>query len=592
MKAKSSVVLVVFALAAMAAASNNKLAPELQQLKGSERRDVIVQFKTPLTAKHHQSVVRRGGELRQELKVIRGAVYSVPSAMLTRLAEDPAVAYISPDRPLKGAGISAASTPTATTSAAITAAATLDYHTDTINAPYAWELGLDGTGVGVAVLDSGITDLEDLRGNGYRVVYNQDFVGDGDQSATDLYGHGSHVAGIIGGDGKKSSGPHAFYTFEGIAPNVNLINLRVLDQNGEGTDSGVISAIEAAISLKAKYNILVVNLSLGRPIYESYLLDPLCQAVEAAYQAGIVVVVSAGNNGRDNSWNNDGYGTITAPGNDPYVITVGAMKTMGTPSRTDDLIATYSSKGPTAIDHIAKPDLVAPGNLIISLYSPGSQLDQMYPNNEIPTSLYKTNGNNARSNTYYLLSGTSMAAPMVSGTAALMLQQNPALSPDQVKAALMKSASKTFPLYSSYTDPATGITYTDQYDVFTVGAGYLDIEAALANQGVFSGVATSPMVAYDPVTQGVYFVNNSFAVWGGSADWSSFAVWGGNAFVGSDFAVWGGSSAWASFAVWGGSAPWGDSTDNGFFAVWGGSTVGSDSTSNTESLGLLINGDN
>ncbi len=100
-------------------------------------------------------------------------------------------------------------------------------------------------------------------------------------------------------------------------------------------------------------------------MFESYTLDPLCQAVEAAYQAGIVVVVSAGNMGRDNSFRNNGYGTITAPANDPYVITVGAMKMMGTPDRGDDLIATYSSKGPTIIDHIAKPDLVAPGNRLV-----------------------------------------------------------------------------------------------------------------------------------------------------------------------------------------------------------------------------------
>src|SRR5208282_4947363 len=148
----------------------------------------------------------------------------------------------------------------------------------------------------------------------------------------------------------------------GMAPGANIINLRVLDQNGSGTDSQVVAAIQQAIQLKSQYNIRVINLSLGRPVFESYTLDPLCQAVEQAWQAGIVVVVAAGNDGRDNSEGTNGYMTITAPGNDPYVITVGAMKTEGTPTRTDDLIASYSSKGPTAIDHIVKPDLVAPGN--------------------------------------------------------------------------------------------------------------------------------------------------------------------------------------------------------------------------------------
>lgn len=312
---------------------------------------------------------------------------------------------------------------------------------------------------------------------------------------------------------------------------MNLVNLRVLDENGQGTDSQVISAIQTAIALKSQYSILVMNLSLGRPVYESYMLDLLCQAVEQAWQAGIVVVVSAGNDGRDNSFNNDGYGTITSPANDPYVITVGAMKTMGTAGRDDDLIATYSSKGPTLLDHIAKPDLVAPGNLIISLYAPDLTLNQLYPENEIPVSLYRTDGSASPSHTYYVLSGTSMAAPMVSGTAALMLQQNPALTPDQIKARLMKTASKTFPQYSTYTDPTTGITYTDQYDVFTVGAGYLDIQAAVDSTDLSSGVALSPRVKYHPKTQTVGFVRSSFAVWGGSSTWSNFAVWGGSSIV-------------------------------------------------------------
>ena len=140
-----------------------------------------------------------------------------------------------------------------------------------------------------------------------------------------------------------------------MAPGANLINLRVLDATGTGSDSNVIAAIGTAIQLKSRYNIRVINLSLGRPVSESYTLDPLCQAAEAAWNAGIVVVVAAGNDGRDNSAGTNGYGTITAPGNDPYVITVGAMKTESTYSRTDDLIATYSSKGPTQVDHIVKP---------------------------------------------------------------------------------------------------------------------------------------------------------------------------------------------------------------------------------------------
>jgi serine protease AprX len=218
---------------------------------------------------------------------------------------------------------------------------------------------------------------------------------------------------------------------------VHLINLRVLDANGEGSDSTVIEAIETAISLKDKYNIRVINLSLGRPIYESYTHDPLCQAVEEAWKAGIVVVVAAGNDGRDNSADNNGYGTIEAPGNDPYVITVGAMKTMGTHDRTDDLIASYSSKGPSAIDHIVKPDVVAPGNLVVSLLAPGSALAQQ-TSYIVPASYYESSSWGVRNKglpgsvlglvspagnqRFLLLSGTSMATPVVTGAVADMLR--------------------------------------------------------------------------------------------------------------------------------------------------------------------------
>ena len=199
----------------------------------------------------------------------------------------------------------------------------------------------------------------------------------------DWYGHGQHLAGIVASNGKASTCDHCTQSMVGIAPGARLIDLKVLDSFGEGTDSQVIAAIDEAISLKNDYNIRVINLSLGRPVYESYKLDPLCQAVEAAWQAGIVVVAAAGNEGRDNSTNNLGYGTILAPGNDPYVITVGSMKTMNTPGRSDDRMASYSSRGPTAVDQIVKPDLIAPGNLIVSLLAQHGTMPLSNPQNAV-----------------------------------------------------------------------------------------------------------------------------------------------------------------------------------------------------------------
>src|SRR5205823_3546528 len=163
---------------------------------------------------------------------------------------------------------------------------------------------------------------------------------------------------------------------------------KVLDKNGVSDDISVINAIDRAIQLKHAYNIQVINLSLGRPIFESYKTDPLCQEVEKAWLAGITVVVAAGNGGRDNSAGTVGYATIAAPANDPLVITVGAMNTLSTPDRSDDVMTTYSSKGPTLADHIVKPDLVAPGNRIFSILDSGSTLVTQGPGNVVPLSAY------------------------------------------------------------------------------------------------------------------------------------------------------------------------------------------------------------
>src|SRR4030095_5238084 len=158
-----------------------------------------------------------------------------------------------------------------------------------------------------------------------------------------------------------------------------------------------------------------------------------------------------------------------------------------------DIVASYSSKGPTSIDHIVKPDLVAAGNRLVSLYKAGFTLSNAHPENEVPYAYYKAGGSTTtRSSTYYTLSGTSMAAPLVTGAVALMLQKTPSLTPDQVKARLMKTAYKAFPPLSTTLDPATGALYATHHDLFTIGAGSLDLLAALHNQDLLVGRALSP----------------------------------------------------------------------------------------------------
>ena len=548
------------ASAGAAAGGWPKRAPDLRPRNPDEQVDVIVRYRQSPGDTHLASMRNHGASVKGTIQLVRGIAARVPARALEALEADDDVEYVAPDRPVRAA---------------------LDYAAPTVNAGLAQHYGYTGESIGIAVIDSGIGNHRDLTystGPASRVVYSESFVGRG---AADGYGHGTHVAGILAGNGESSTGASYRITFRGIAPRALLINLRVLDDNGVGRDSDVIAAIERAIQLKKKYNIRVINLSLGRPVYESYRQDPLCQAVEAAWKAGIVVVVAAGNYGRDNSFGNEGYATITSPGNDPWVITVGAMKTMGTLTRGDDLIASYSSKGPTLIDHIVKPDLVAPGNRIISLALPGGTLLRQYPGNTVPLSYYAATSGVANSEIYYRLSGTSMATPVVSGAAALLLHKQPGLTPDQVKARLMKTASKSFPVFSVATDPVTGATYRSQYDIFTVGAGYLDIAAALASSEVAPAPAVSPTAVYDPATGNVYVVNGASAVWGSTAVWGTTAVWGSSVWLNGASAVWG------STALWGTSAVWGSGGTQGFSAVWGSTAVWGTSTK-AESSGALL----
>ncbi|HWG49756.1 MAG TPA: S8 family peptidase [Candidatus Acidoferrales bacterium] len=510
--------------------------------------DVIIQFTEKPQARHFEMMASHGARLKFALEHINGAAYRIPVKLLQFLENHPDVAYVSPDR--------------------VNKAAWDDEIPAVMDNVVRQQYTLDGSGIGIAVIDSGVynhDDLQNASGTASRIVYSESFV-PGDSATTDLYGHGTHVAGILAGNGRDSATGYA-QQYVGLAPKANIINLRVLDKNGAGSDSAVIAAIQRAIDLKNTYNIRIINLSLGRPVYESAGQDPLCQAVEAAWKAGIVVVVAAGNSGRDNSGGTDGYATIQSPGNDPLVITVGATKTNGTATRLDDYVASYSSKGPTLLDHVVKPDLVAPGNRIVSLVSPSSYLAQNYQDLEVNpltvcvTVLGINTCSTGPSNKYMRLSGTSMATPVVAGAAALMLQKDPTLTPDSIKARMMKTAWKGYP-QASWGYDSWGRGYLSQYDVFTIGAGYLDVYAALQSSDVASGSTASPTAVYNSSTGQASLSMSGPVSYGSSITWGSSIIWGNSI-------VWGTTAVLNDSIIWGNSIIWGQSGVSGNTIIWG-----------------------
>ena len=285
-----------------------------------------------------------------------------------------------------------------------------------------------GKGVGVAVIDSGIAAAHAALAGKVKAAVS--FVS-GDASTDDAFGHGTHIAGIIAGSETATGSVTSLYK-GGIAPGAHLINVRVLGDEGAGYTSDVIAGIQWTVANRSTHAIRVMNLSLGHPQVEPCLVDPLCLAVEQAAAAGLVVVASAGNNGKDAN-GQEVLASITTPGVSPSAITVGALTTWGTVTPDDDTIATYSSRGPTRFELGLKPDVVAPGNKIVSLEARGSYLSKKYP------ALHVAGSNN---NAYTLMSGTSMAAAMVSGGAALLLEGT-VLTARQVKIALQLSARLT-----------------------------------------------------------------------------------------------------------------------------------------------------
>ena len=392
-------------------------------------------------------------------------------------------------------------------------------------------------GLAVAIIDSGIAPHADLPLSRIRVY--KDFV-TGGRTPVDNCGHGTHVAGIIAGSGAHSNGAYA-----GIAPDVDIVALRVLGDDCSGNTSDVIDALEWVAHNHDLYKIKVVNLSLGHGVLESILTDPLVQAVERLSRKGVAVVTAAGNQGINPATGDPGYGGVGVPCNAPSAICVGSLDTKGTEDAADDGVADSSSRGPTRFDLLAKPDLVAPGVNIVSLAAKGSLLFERYPNLRVAGSGGKPE--------YFTLSGTSMASPAVAGAAALLLRENQLLPVNALKIALQFTARK-LPLA----------------DVLTEGAGALNITGAL-----MIADAINPNVPHGKTWLTKRLTASNADAAGNTIHWSRRIIYG-DRFVRPKFAEihlirWDDDLVWAYDAlkdniVWGNdNIVWG----NGDNIVWG-----------------------
>lgn len=341
------------------------------------------------------------------------------------------------------------------------------------------QLDLNGNGVTVAVMDSGLTTKNnDFKSEGIsRIIVDQAFGNYG--STRDEYGHGTHVAGIIGGNGAASNG-----LYKGVAPGVNLINLKVSDKDGMTYESNMINSLQWVYDNKDIYNIRVVNISINSTVAQSYHTSPLDAAVEILWFNGIVVVVSAGNNGTG-----EGPVAIYPPANDPFVITVGATEDKGTGDLVDDNLAVFSAYG-TTDDGFAKPDLVAPGRNVVA------------PLSEKVATVYNAHPLHRVGDNYFRMSGTSMSAPVVSGAVALLLQDEPDLNPDQVKYRLIATANQNW----------AGFNAT------TAGSGYLDVDAAV--NGTTTETANTGTLPSQMLSTGSEPISWDSAGWN-SAGWNT-----------------------------------------------------------------------
>ena len=507
--------LIFFAGASSAAAANTYVEGGIQ---GGGKQHVII----TVTAGRENEVItalnKRGDAIKSQHPSINGIAADISGADVADLAKSGAVAIT------RDHIVHIHSTDTKTTKATAVDPTTVPQPmtVSTLRVSLGLPAGslnnlkpgvINGTGIGVAIIDSGIAPSASFTG---RIKGFYDFtVLDASKNPTspaayDDLGHGTHVAGLIASAGVAPQS----YMFQGIAPNANIVALKVLDKNGASSTSTVIAAIEYVIKNKAALGVQVINLSLGHPITAPAKFDPLVQAVESAVRNNIVVVVAAGNDGPQ-------YASINSPGNAPSAITVGAADGKTTVTLADDYVAKFSSRGPTWYDGFAKPDVVAPGTNLFSNAAAGSTLVKSgsYP-------LETVGGVNLLD-----LSGTSMAAAVTTGVVALELDANA----HQTSAPLTPNSAKAILEY-------TAIKMA-KADALTQGAG--QINAAGAVQLAGSVNTTVPTGSWWLQTG----VTGSSIIGGKSYAWAQNIIWG-TSVIGGRF-IYYKNLAWDDNIIWG-----------------------------------------
>jgi serine protease AprX len=552
------------------------------------------------SADHVAGVVQHSqGTVERYLRIINGVVAQVDQRQIAYLRSQGLT--VAPNTQLSAAATSSAN--------GIADASDGVYPTAALGINRSRPHNLSGRGVTVALVDSGIPAIAELRPDrtlddgslstraqdGRFIIYH-DFISTA-RSSQDPYGHGTHLAGTIADATPIESSKSE--KSRGIAPNANLVIARAIGPDGVGTYADVISAIDWVVGISDRYDVRVLNLSLTAPVQSLYWVDPLNQAVMRAWQSGLVVVVAAGNNG-------PGAESVAVPGNNPYVITVGAYRSAAIAPSAHDELTSFSARGPTPDAGFAKPDILAPGVRIISGLPNSSALADSVSEGQVVLRTTLELADTQSEVGLYQLSGTSMAAAEVSGLVALLLERQPNLTNDQVKWLLARTTHLAV-------DKQTG---NAAYSTWEQGFGKVDASALLRyNQGAEVGSAnlrmdiardldTSAhgrhyvgMTAYDPATgqysipasgdsTGTYFNwCGQFVPWPGSSALGNCGASGGGTTAPSGGSVWsGGGSVWSGHgSVWsGGGSVWsgGGSVWSGSGSVWsGGGSVWSGSGS-------------